>query len=96
MKRSPLSPGPPDTNLRTPELRPQDAYARGAAEFVLKPIGRVRQLKASPEMAKQQGAGLGLPLTKRLTELLGGTVEIQSREGVGTMIAVRLPLRKNA
>jgi len=60
---------------------------------VLKPFGRVRQIKAPPAVAKQQGAGLGLPITKRLTELLGGTLEIQSREGVGTMMTVRLPMR---
>jgi two-component system, cell cycle sensor histidine kinase PleC len=61
---------------------------------VLKPFGRVRQIKAKPSVAKQQGAGLGLPITKRLTELLGGTLDIQSREGVGTMITVRLPLKR--
>jgi len=63
---------------------------------VLKPFGRVRQIKAPAAVAKQQGAGLGLPITKRLTELLGGTLEIQSREGVGTMMTVRLPLRSPA
>jgi two-component system cell cycle sensor histidine kinase PleC len=63
---------------------------------VLKPFGRVRQIKAPPSVAKQQGAGLGLPITKRLTELLGGTLDIQSREGVGTMITVRLPLKRVA
>ncbi|MBM3538342.1 MAG: hypothetical protein FJX55_10965, partial [Alphaproteobacteria bacterium] len=52
--------------------------------------------KAPAAVAKQQGAGLGLPITKRLTELLGGTLEIQSREGVGTMMTVRLPLRSPA
>ncbi len=61
---------------------------------VLKPFGRVRQIKAPAAVAKQQGAGLGLPITKRLTELLGGTLEIQSREGVGTMMTVRLPMRR--
>jgi len=63
---------------------------------VLKPFGRVRQIKAPPAVAKQQGAGLGLPITKRLTQLLGGTLDIQSREGVGTMITVRLPLKRVA
>ncbi|WP_119152894.1 hybrid sensor histidine kinase/response regulator [Caldimonas tepidiphila] len=39
-----------------------------------------------------QGAGLGLPLARELTELLGGTLEIESAEGQGTRVLVRLPL----
>ncbi len=61
---------------------------------VMKPFGRVRQMKAPAAMAGKQGTGLGLPITKRLTELLGGKLEIVSREGVGTLITVRLPLNR--
>ncbi len=39
----------------------------------------------------QPGTGLGLPLTKRLVELHGGTFRLQSAPGVGTTATVWLP-----
>jgi signal transduction histidine kinase len=40
---------------------------------------------------KYEGSGLGLPLTKSLVELHGGSLDLQSRLGVGTTVTVRLP-----
>ncbi len=40
---------------------------------------------------RHDGTGLGLPLTKALAELHGGTLEIESTVGVGTTATVRLP-----
>ncbi len=37
----------------------------------------------------QKGHGLGLPIIKRLTELLGAELEVQSGEGEGTVFTVR-------
>jgi signal transduction histidine kinase len=37
------------------------------------------------------GTGLGLPLTKHLVELHGGTMTIRSRLGAGTTVTVQLP-----
>jgi PAS domain S-box-containing protein len=38
-----------------------------------------------------EGTGLGLPLTKRLVELHGGTLEIDSTVGQGTTVRVQFP-----
>ncbi|MGF7206902.1 PAS domain S-box-containing protein [Skermanella aerolata] len=40
---------------------------------------------------KYEGTGLGLPITKSLTELHGGSLVIKSAPGVGTSVTVHLP-----
>jgi len=40
-----------------------------------------------------EGAGLGLPLVKSLTELLGGTLALDSTPGVGTTVSLHFPLQ---
>ncbi len=40
---------------------------------------------------KYEGTGLGLPLTRKFVEIMGGTFNIQSEVGVGTVITITLP-----
>ena len=43
---------------------------------------------------KKQGLGLGLALSKKLVEQLGGTVSVTSQVGVGTTFTLRFPITK--
>lgn len=45
------------------------------------------------ESHKELGNGLGLPIVKRIVELLHGTIECRSQEGQGTEMLVTLPRR---
>ena len=42
---------------------------------------------------KSKGQGFGLPVVKRMTESLGGTVSFDSQEGKGTTFTIRLPAK---
>lgn len=41
--------------------------------------------------ASSDGTGLGLPMTQRLVELMGGVISLSSTLGVGTTVEIRLP-----
>ena len=42
---------------------------------------------------KFAGTGLGMPITKKLVEKMGGTVSFESKEGIGTTFLIRIPFR---
>jgi signal transduction histidine kinase len=56
-------------------------------ERVLHPFGQVD----SALSRKYEGIGLGLPLSRALVELHGGTLSIESTPGIGTGVTIRLP-----
>jgi signal transduction histidine kinase len=47
----------------------------------------------SPIQKRLRGTGLGLSLSKRLAELLGGTVFLESELGQGSVFSVRIPVQ---
>ena len=42
---------------------------------------------------KFAGTGLGMPISKKLIEKMGGTITFESEEGVGTTFVIRVPFR---
>ena len=42
---------------------------------------------------KFAGTGLGMPITKKLVEKMGGTITFESKEGVGTTFVIRIPFK---
>ncbi len=61
-----------------------------APEDIPKALSRFGQIDG--DLNRQyEGTGLGLPLTKALVELHGGTLDLQSQIGVGTTVMVRFP-----
>ena len=58
----------------------------------LSPFGQVR----TNVTTAHKGTGLGLPITKSLTELNGGRFEIESAIGKGTRVSIHFPRAKIA
>ncbi len=53
---------------------------------------RFSQVDAS-DTRKYGGSGLGLVITKQIVELMGGTIQVQSKEDIGSTFIVEVPLK---
>ena len=42
---------------------------------------------------KFAGTGLGMPITKKLVEKMGGTITFESKKGIGTAFVIRIPFK---
>ena len=70
-----------DTGIGVPAARQQSIFE----EFV----------QADASVSRRfGGSGLGLSISRRLITLMGGRMELRSREGEGTVVTVSLPLKE--
>lgn len=44
-------------------------------------------------VSKQQGTGLGLAITKRIIDMMEGSIEVDSKVGEGSKFTIRIPMR---
>ena len=61
-------------------------------EFISHLFEEFSRERSSTE-SKLNGTGLGMPIVKKLVELMQGTIEVESKIGKGTKITVTLPHR---
>lgn len=74
------------------EIRIKDTGIGMGQEFIERifdPFERERNSTVS----KIQGTGLGMAITKNIIDMMGGTIEVQSEQGVGTEFIIRIELR---
>jgi len=62
---------------------------RGFTTEQISSVGAYVQFERKSQ--EQQGLGLGLAIARRLTELHGGTLSIQSEKGQGSRVTIKLP-----
>jgi two-component system sensor histidine kinase SenX3 len=51
---------------------------------------------SNPVVARVRGSGIGLSITKRVAEMHGGEVTVESRPGEGSVFKLRIPIRAAA
>ncbi|MFZ1812884.1 MAG: ATP-binding protein [Rhizobiaceae bacterium] len=66
----------------------------GISRSDLRKLGRPFEQVQNQFTKSHKGSGLGLAISRSLTELHGGAMKIRSREGQGTIVSLRLPLRR--
>ena len=66
----------------------------GIPKEALSKLGRPFEQVQNQFSKNHTGSGLGLAISRSLAELHGGALKIRSRQGVGTIVSVRIPVRK--
>jgi len=83
------------TAVRAPNNRIRIAVSDTGIGIAESDVNRIfeefRQI-ATTGRGSRTGTGLGLPITRRLAEMLGGEISVSSREGAGSVFTLTLPL----
>lgn len=58
--------------------------------MALLPVSRLRLSMNMPEFSRSQGTGIGLSIVKKAVERMGGTIELQSELGRGSVFSLKL------
>ena len=74
------------------EIRVKDNGIGMSEEFLSRIFDSFERERTST-VSKIQGTGLGMAITKNIVDMMGGTIQIQTKQGKGTEFIVRLPLR---
>jgi two-component system, cell cycle sensor histidine kinase PleC len=64
----------------------------GIPRKALRKLGQPFEQVQNQLTKSHAGSGLGLAISRSLAELHGGALKIRSREGVGTIVSVRIPM----
>jgi signal transduction histidine kinase len=81
-----------DTNGRSVAIAVSDSGVGIGPDDQAKVFEDFRQLDSSPARG-YGGTGLGLSICRRLSQMLGGTIELESDLGTGSTFTLRLPSR---
>ena len=73
------------------ELRVKDTGLGMSREFMKRVFDPFERERVSV-LNGVEGTGLGMPITKGIVTLMGGTIDVESEQGKGTEFIVRLPL----
>ena len=65
----------------------------GMSEEFLEHIFEPFEREATSTISRIQGTGLGMAITKNIVDMMNGTIEVKSKQGVGTEFIVCLTLR---
>ncbi len=68
----------------------------GMTEETLKNLFQPFYQADDGSVPQAKGTGLGMPITKELVELMGGTIQVESTLGIGTRVEVKVKLFKCA